>query len=71
MKPNESEHVRPGELPAVWLVVVNEHGMFSICEAGGAIPAGWRALGPSGTKEECLRLIDDCLTDMRPYRLWT
>ena len=68
---NESEHVRHGGSPAVWLVLVNEDGMFSICEAGGAIPAGWRVLGPSGTKEECLRFIDDNLTDMRPSRLWT
>jgi MbtH protein len=68
MKPNESEHVRAGGLSAVWLVLVNEDGLFSICEAGGAIPAGWSVLGPSGTKEECLGFIDDNLTDMRPYR---
>jgi MbtH protein len=66
MQPCEPDDVQNAGSLAVWLVLVNEDGLFSICEAHAVIPVGWRALGPSGTREECLRFIDDNLTDMRP-----
>jgi MbtH protein len=69
MQPCEPDDVQNAGSLAVWLVLVNEDGLFSICEAHAAIPAGFRALGPSGTREECLSFIDENLTDMRPsYR---
>jgi MbtH protein len=70
MEPDESERLQPTTPTVAWLVVVNDDGMFSVCEAGATLPAGWRILGPKGTRDECLRFIDDNLTDMRPSRLW-
>ena len=65
----EPKDVQKAGSLAVWLVLVNEDDLFSICEAHAAIPAGWRALGPSGSREECLIFTDENLTDMRPsYR---
>ena len=64
--PREPEDVQDAGSLAVWLVLVNEDGLFSICESHAAIPAGWRALGPSGTRDQCLRFIDENMTDMRP-----
>jgi MbtH protein len=62
----EREDVQNAGSLVVWLVLVNEDGLFSICEAHTAIPVGWRALGPSGTRDQCLRFIDENMTDMRP-----
>ena len=70
MEPNESQPAEDEPSRPVWVVLVDDEGMFSICEAGNAIAAGWRALGPRGTMEECLRFIDDNLTDMRPSGPW-
>jgi len=66
MQPGEPKNVQRADSLAVWLVLVNEAGLFSVCEAHAEIPAGWRALGPSGTREECVRFIDENMTDMRP-----
>jgi MbtH protein len=50
-------------------VVVNHEEQYSIWPAGREIPLGWRAVGKSGKKKECLAYIEEVWTDMRPLSL--
>ena len=50
-------------------VVVNDEEQYSIWAVGRAVPAGWHAVGVSGTREECLEHIEEVWTDMRPKSL--
>ncbi len=47
-------------------VVMNDEEQYSIWPAERAVPAGWRAVGVSGNKQECLDHIEQTWTDMRP-----
>ncbi len=53
----------------IYTVVVNHEEQYSISPAGKEIPLGWKAVGKSGTKEECLAYIREVWTDMRPLSL--
>lgn len=46
-------------------VVMNDEDQYSIWPAESPLPAGWRAEGFSGTREDCLAHIDAAWTDMR------
>lgn len=50
-------------------VVVNDEEQYSIWPAFKAVPAGWRAEGPRGPKEQCLSWIGETWKDMRPASL--
>jgi MbtH protein len=50
-------------------VVVNHEEQYSIWPTNREIPAGWREVGVSGTKKECLEYIGKVWTDMRPLSL--
>lgn len=50
-------------------VVANHEEQYSIWPEFKEIPAGWIAVGPKGTKEECLDYIEQIWTDMRPKSL--
>jgi len=50
-------------------VVANDEEQYSIWAVGRAVPAGWRTVGVSGTREECLEHIEEVWTDMRPKSL--
>jgi MbtH protein len=50
-------------------VVVNHEEQYSIWPDYKAIPEGWRAVGKSGLKQDCLAYIDEVWTDMRPLSL--
>ena len=50
-------------------VVVNDEGQYSIWWDERELPAGWRAEGTRGSKQECLAQIDEVWTDMRPLSL--
>ncbi|MFF4623383.1 MbtH family protein [Nonomuraea jabiensis] len=52
-----------------YLVVLNDEEQYSIWWADRDLPAGWRAEGAQGTKDECLRHIEQVWTDMRPRSL--
>ena len=52
-----------------FLVVVNDEEQYSIWPEGREIPAGWRAEGTAGTKDECLAHIEKIWIDMRPKSL--
>jgi MbtH protein len=47
-------------------VVVNDEDQYSIWPAGKEVPAGWREVGKTGPKEECLAYVEEVWTDMRP-----
>jgi MbtH protein len=50
-------------------VVVNHEEQYSIWFADREPPSGWRAVGKSGTKQECLDYVNEVWTDMRPLSL--
>ncbi|WP_405617054.1 MbtH family protein [Streptomyces sp. NBC_00076] len=50
-------------------VVLNDEEQYSIWAADRDLPAGWRAEGTTGTREECLARIGEVWTDMRPLSL--
>jgi MbtH protein len=52
-----------------FLVVLNHEEQYSIWWADRELPAGWRAEGTQGTREECLAHIGEVWTDMRPLSL--
>jgi MbtH protein len=53
----------------IYKVVVNHEEQYSIWPADRELPLGWREVGKSGTKEECLAYIKEVWTDMRPLSL--
>jgi MbtH protein len=53
----------------IYRVVVNHEEQYSIWPADRDLPLGWREVGKSGTKEECLAYIKEVWTDMRPLSL--
>jgi MbtH protein len=50
-------------------VVINEEEQYSIWLADRDVPAGWRAVGKTGSKADCLAYIEAVWTDMRPLSL--
>ena len=53
----------------IYNVVMNHEEQYSIWPVDREIPAGWRAVGKSGSKQECLDYIKEVWTDMRPLSL--
>ena len=53
----------------LYKVVVNSDEQFSIWLSDQENPLGWREVGVSGTKQECLSYIEEVWTDMRPFSL--
>ena len=54
---------------ATYKVVVNHEEQYSIYPDDKENPLGWKDVGTSGTKQECLDYIDEVWTDMRPLSL--
>ncbi|MCG5263328.1 MbtH family NRPS accessory protein [Cupriavidus gilardii] len=50
-------------------VVINPEEQYSIWPDYRPIPAGWRAVGFSGQRRQCLEYIETHWTDMRPASL--
>jgi MbtH protein len=53
----------------LYRVVINHEEQYSIWPIDRENAPGWRDVGPSGTKEECLAYIEEVWTDMRPLSL--
>jgi MbtH protein len=53
----------------IYSVVVNHEEQYSIWFSDREIPLGWREVGKTGTKPECLSYIEEIWTDMRPLSL--
>ena len=50
-------------------VVMNHEEQYSIWPAHREPPLGWKVVGKTGSKKECLDYIDVVWTDMRPLSL--
>jgi len=50
-------------------VLVNEERQYALWPAFKDIPPGWEAVGPRGTRQQCLGYVDANWTDMRPRSL--
>ncbi|MEU9381735.1 MbtH family NRPS accessory protein [Streptomyces sp. NPDC048279] len=50
-------------------VVTNDEEQYSIWLDGRSLPAGWHAVGKTGSKSDCLDYIAEVWTDMRPKSL--
>ena len=53
----------------IYNAVVNDEEQYSIWPKDREIPRGWKAVGKSGLKQECLDYIKEVWTDMRPLSL--
>ncbi|MCQ8129887.1 MbtH family protein [Methylomonas rivi] len=53
----------------VFQVVVNHEEQYSIWPDYKPVPNGWRTVGKSGVKKDCLEYIEQVWTDMRPLSL--
>ncbi len=53
----------------IYTVVINHEEQYSIWPEPKDIPAGWKAVGKTGSKQECLAYIQEVWTDMRPPSL--
>lgn len=53
----------------IYKVVVNHEEQYSIWPADREIPFGWREVGKTGLKADCLAYIKEVWTDMRPLSL--
>jgi MbtH protein len=60
---------RDNEDNQIYRVVVNDEEQYSIVLATQPPIAGWKDVGKSGTKAECLAHIKEVWTDMRPLSL--
>ena len=52
-----------------YTVVVNHEEQYSIWPVGREIPGGWKEVGKTGPKKDCLAYIEEVWTDMRPLSL--
>ena len=57
------------ENSTVYKVVINHEEQYSIWPVDRENPLGWRDVGVSGSKAECLTYIGEVWTDMRPLSL--
>lgn len=53
----------------IYKVVVNHEEQYSIWPQNRSNPLGWRDVGKSGLKEDCLAYIKEVWTDMTPLSL--
>lgn len=53
----------------IYTVVINHEEQYSIWPEYKDIPAGWKAVGKVGPKQDCLDYINEHWTDMRPLSL--
>ena len=49
--------------------VINHEEQFTIWSVERPIPRGWKPIGKTGTKEECIKYIEEVWTDMQPSKL--
>jgi MbtH protein len=53
----------------VYKVVINDEEQYSIWPVDRENAAGWRDVGKSGTKKDCLAYIREVWSDLRPLSL--
>lgn len=50
-------------------VVINGEEQYSVWRSDAPPPPGWRIIGVSGTRQQCLDYIEKHWTDLRPLSL--
>lgn len=50
-------------------VVINDQEQYSIWPMFKDVPNGWKEVGKTGSKKECLDYIEEVWIDMRPLSL--
>ena len=63
-----AQTTRP-EVETLYNVVMNQEEQYSVWPVDREIPLGWKSAGRSGTREDCLKYIEEVWTDMRPLSL--
>ncbi len=53
----------------IYKVVINHEEQYSIWPVDRENPRGWKDVGKTGTRQECLDYIEEVWTDMRPLSL--
>jgi MbtH protein len=53
----------------IYTVVMDAEERYSIWPEYREVPPGWRSVGKTGLKPECLAYIKEVWTDMRPLSL--
>ncbi|WP_082892932.1 MbtH family NRPS accessory protein [Emticicia oligotrophica] len=53
----------------LYKVLVNHEEQYSIWPVVRENPLGWKDIGKTGTKKECLEYIEQAWTDMSPLSL--
>jgi MbtH protein len=53
----------------LYTVVINDEEQYSIWRVGREVPPGWREVGKTGTKDECLAYVEEAWAEMRPRSL--
>jgi len=61
--------VEENEDTTTYQVVVNHEEQYSIWPSDREPPLGWKSVGKSGPKADCLAYIKEVWTDMRPLSL--
>jgi MbtH protein len=54
---------------ADYRVLINDEEQYSLWPGSADIPAGWSAVGETGSRQACLDYIEAHWTDMRPRSL--
>ena len=49
-----------------YLVLVNDEEQYSLWLSHREIPAGWRPVGPRGSRAQCLAYVEEVWTDITP-----
>lgn len=52
-----------------YIVLINHEEQYSLWPHGKAVPDGWRTVGKEGSKDDCVKYVDEVWTDMRPLSL--
>ncbi|MEH6765507.1 MAG: MbtH family protein [Aequorivita antarctica] len=53
----------------IYKVVINHEEQYSIWPVARENPLGWNDAGKTGSKNDCLKYIEEVWTDMRPLSL--
>lgn len=59
-------YVNDEEVSQIYVVLVNDEEQYSLWLSHKDIPAGWKNVGFSGSKAECMEYVDKVWTDITP-----
>jgi MbtH protein len=54
------------DVAQIYTVLINDEEQYSLWLSHKEIPAGWKSVGITGTKAECMEYVDKVWTDITP-----